>query len=102
VHQYLVVANHTLGGQELLDAIRDRMSRGSAEFWVLVPATPTPHLVNDLNALSGAFPVELDVLPSPERATNALLTRSPTLTPNCTVFARSAPQPTAPWATPTR
>ena len=64
MHQYLVVANHTLGGQELLDAIRDRMSRGPAEFWVLVPATPTPHLINDFNALSGAFPVELDVLPS--------------------------------------
>jgi MFS transporter, DHA1 family, multidrug resistance protein len=64
VHQYLVVANHTLGGQELLDAIRDRMSRGPAEFWVLVPATPTIHLVNDFNALSCAFPVELDVLPS--------------------------------------
>jgi MFS transporter, DHA1 family, multidrug resistance protein len=34
-HQYLMVANHTLGGQELLDAIGDRMSRGPAEFWVL-------------------------------------------------------------------
>jgi hypothetical protein len=64
VHQYLVVANHTLGGQELLGAIRDRMSRGPAEFWVLVPATPTTHLINDFNALSCAFPVELDVLPS--------------------------------------
>ena len=64
VHQYLVVANHTLGGQELLDAILDRMSRGPAEFWVLVPATPTIHLINDFNALSCAFPVELDLLPS--------------------------------------
>jgi MFS transporter, DHA1 family, multidrug resistance protein len=62
-HQYLVVANRTLGGQELLDAIRDRMSRGPAEFWVLVPATPTTHLVNDFNALSCAFPVDPDVLP---------------------------------------
>ena len=104
MHQYLVVANHTLGGQELLDAIRDRMARGPAEFWVLVPATPTTHLVNDFNALSGAFPVDPDVLPSAptERATKALLRRSPTLTPNCTVSARSAPQPTAPWATRTR
>jgi hypothetical protein len=64
VHQYLVVANHTLGGQELLDAIRDRMTRGPAEFWVLVPATPTIHLVNDFNALSCAFPVDPDLLPS--------------------------------------
>jgi Major Facilitator Superfamily len=63
VHQNLVVANHTLGGQELLDAIGDRIARGPAEFWVLVPATPTPHLANDLNALSGAFPIDLDQLP---------------------------------------
>ena len=64
MHQYLVVANHTLGGRELHDTIRDRMSRGPAEFWVLVPATPTTHLINDFNALSCAFPVDPDVLPS--------------------------------------
>ena len=64
VEQYLVVANHTLGGPELLDTIRERMSRGPAEFWVLVPATPTTHLVNDFNALSFAFPVDPDVVPS--------------------------------------
>jgi MFS transporter, DHA1 family, multidrug resistance protein len=63
VHHYLVVANHTLGGHELLDAIRDRMSRGEAEFWILAPATPTTHLVNDFNALSGAFPIDPDLLP---------------------------------------
>ncbi len=63
VHQYLVVANHTLGGPQLIDAIHHRMSRGPAEFWVLVPATPTSHLVNDFNALSCAFPVEPDLLP---------------------------------------
>jgi hypothetical protein len=64
VHHYLVVANHTLGGQELLDAISDRISRGPAEFWVLAPATPTIHLINDFNALSCAFPVDPDLLPS--------------------------------------
>jgi GABA permease len=64
VHHYLVVANRTLGGAELLDAIRDRMDRGPAAFWVLVPATPITHLINDFNALSGAFPIEPDVLPS--------------------------------------
>ena len=63
VHRYLVVANHTLGGPALLDAIRDRMSRGPAEFWVLVPATPTIYHVNDFNALSCAFPVDTDLLP---------------------------------------
>jgi hypothetical protein len=101
VHQYLVVANHTLGGQELLDAIRARMSRGPAEFWVLVPATSTIHLVNDFNSVAPS-PSNSTYCPAPERSTKALLTRSPTLTPNCTVFARSAPQPKAPWATRTR
>jgi hypothetical protein len=47
----------------LIDTIRDRMSPGPAEFWVLVPATPTTHLVNDFNALSCAFPVDPDLLP---------------------------------------
>jgi hypothetical protein len=64
VHRYLVVANQTLGGQELMDAIRDRMSGGPAQFWVLVPATPTTHLTTDFGALSGAFPVDPSVLPS--------------------------------------
>jgi hypothetical protein len=64
VHRYLVVANQTLGGQELLDVIRDRMSRGPAEFLVLAPATPTTRLVNDVNALSCAFPVGPDLVPS--------------------------------------
>ena len=64
VHRYLVVANHTLGGPELLDAIGDRMASGPAEFWVLVPATPPAHLLNDFNALSCAFPVDPDLLPN--------------------------------------
>jgi GABA permease len=64
VHRYLVVANQTLGGQELLDAIRDRMARGPAEFWVLAPATPATHLAADFGALSGAFPIDPGVLPT--------------------------------------
>ena len=64
MHRYLVVANQTLGGQKLMDAIRDRMARGPAEFWVLAPATPTTHLVTDFGALSGAFPLDASVLPS--------------------------------------
>jgi cell pole-organizing protein PopZ len=62
MHQYLVVANQTLGGDELLDAIRDRMARGPAEFWVLVPATPSTHLVNEFGALSGYFPISAELL----------------------------------------
>jgi hypothetical protein len=64
VHRYLVVANQTLGGQELLDAIRDRMERGPAEFWILAPATPTTQLTTDFGALSGAFPVDPNLLPT--------------------------------------
>jgi hypothetical protein len=62
MHQYLVVANQTLGGDELLAAIRDRMARGPAEFWVLVPATPATHLVNEFGALSGYFPISAELL----------------------------------------
>jgi cell pole-organizing protein PopZ len=62
MHQYLVVANQTLGGDELLDAIRDRMARGPAEFWVLVPATPSTQLVNEFGALSGYFPISAELL----------------------------------------
>ena len=103
MRQYLVVANHTLGGPELLDAIRDRMARGPAEFWVLVPATPTTHLVNDFNALSCAFPVDPDVLPSAadDRTPRAGHRRGAGQgsTPRCSGFARSAPRPRARWAT---
>jgi GABA permease len=64
VQRYLIVANQTLGGQELLDAIRDRMDRGPAQFWVVVPATPTTHLISDFGALSAAFPLDPGVVPS--------------------------------------
>jgi hypothetical protein len=62
MHHYLLVANQTLGGKELLDAIRDRMARGPAEFWVLVPATPSAHLINDFGALSGYSPISAELL----------------------------------------
>ena len=64
MHRYLVLANQTLGGQELMDAIRDRMARGPAEFWVLAPATPSTHLITDFGALGGGFPVDPSVLPT--------------------------------------
>ena len=64
MHHYLVVANRTLGGPELLDVIRDRLTRGPAAFWVLAPATPSTHLTNDFTALSGTFPVDPDIASS--------------------------------------
>ena len=64
--QYLVVANQTLGGQKLIDAICDRMARGPAEFRVLVPATPATHLIDAFGALSGGFPFDASGLPPPD------------------------------------
>ena len=64
MHRYLVVANQTLGGQKLLDTIRERIARGPAEFWVLAPATPSTHLTTDFGALSGAFPLDPSMLPT--------------------------------------
>ena len=39
----LVVANQTLGGDQLLNAVQDRIAQGPCEFWLLVPATPRAH-----------------------------------------------------------
>jgi len=50
VRRYLVVANLTLGGDQLLEKLRERMEAGPCHFHVLVPATPVaelePHLVS--------------------------------------------------------
>jgi GABA permease len=40
----MIVANQTLGGEELARTVRDRMAEGQSEFWVVVPATPLTHL----------------------------------------------------------
>ena len=42
--RYLVVANQTLGGEGLTNALRDRAGAKPSEFWLLVPATPTHEL----------------------------------------------------------
>jgi hypothetical protein len=44
VQRYLVVANQTLGGDELLSAIRDHMAVGPCHFHLLVPATAASDL----------------------------------------------------------
>lgn len=43
MRRYLVVANLTLGGNELIEAVRERMLQGPCDFWVLVPATEPAH-----------------------------------------------------------
>jgi hypothetical protein len=39
MRRYLVVANRTLGGQHLLDAVRERMQDGECTFHIVVPAS---------------------------------------------------------------
>jgi hypothetical protein len=44
MRRYLVVANQTLGGDQLTDKIRECMAAGPCRFHVVVPATPTGQL----------------------------------------------------------
>jgi GABA permease len=44
VRRYLVVANQTLGGDQLVGVIRERMAAGPSHFHLLVPATPADEL----------------------------------------------------------
>src|SRR3954454_4565626 len=39
----LVLANETIGGEKLLDAVRERHARGDVEFFVVVPQTKPRH-----------------------------------------------------------
>ena len=48
MHRYLVVANQTLDSDDLLSLIRERMTAGPAEFWLVVPATPVRDLVSSV------------------------------------------------------
>ena len=50
MRRYLVVANQTLGGEELWAAIRERMGGGDCHFHLLVPATPAGQLDPGLTA----------------------------------------------------
>jgi hypothetical protein len=39
--RYLVVANQTLGGEHLMEAVRRLMAEGPCRFHIVVPATPS-------------------------------------------------------------
>jgi hypothetical protein len=39
MRRYLIVANRTLGGEQVLDAVRQRMQEGPCTFHVVVPAS---------------------------------------------------------------
>jgi hypothetical protein len=65
MRRYLVVANQTLGGEELWAAIRERMSGGDCHFHLVVPATPAGQLEPESTAAAegggeGAGPEGLD------------------------------------------
>jgi hypothetical protein len=58
VRRYLVVANKTLGGDELVQAIYQRIADGPCEFYVLVPATSSASSVENYGpGLGGGLPV---------------------------------------------
>jgi hypothetical protein len=43
-HRVLIVANQTLGGEDLAAAVRERVGSGATELWIVVPATrPQDH-----------------------------------------------------------
>ncbi len=44
-HRILLVANQTLGGEELTAAVRERVWDGATELWVVVPVTQTSNRV---------------------------------------------------------
>jgi hypothetical protein len=56
MRRYLVVANQTLGGEHLLEKVRDYMAAGPSTFHIVVPATsPADHAVwteGEANALA--------------------------------------------------
>ena len=45
MRRYLIVANQTLGGDELVQLIRRRATAEPSEFFLVVPATPVLELV---------------------------------------------------------
>jgi cell pole-organizing protein PopZ len=65
MQRYLVVANQTLGSDELEALVRERTAEGAAEFWLVVPATPVKDLAS--NAVPIPMPVMggVSTLPAP-------------------------------------
>jgi hypothetical protein len=65
MRSYVVVANQTLGSDELAALVRERTAEGPAEFWLVVPATPVKDLAS--NAMPIPMPVMggVSTLPAP-------------------------------------
>ena len=71
MRRYLVVANQTLGGEELWAAIRERMGAGDCHFHLVVPATPAGQLDPSF-AAGGAEDAEGEEGPDLEQARQLL------------------------------
>ena len=83
MNEILVVANRTLGGEKLLEAVRERAAEGDVLFRLVVPQTkPTAGLVIYDEAVRESAQVRVDLAMS--------------------LLATRASRPPAKWATPTR
>jgi len=58
-HQILIVANRTLGGEQLVEAARQRVSAGADAIWIVVPASAPPE-----DPAAPRLGTELGMLPS--------------------------------------
>ena len=67
MRQILIVANRTLGGQEMLSTVRERLDAGPSEFWVVVPAT-VPTDAHDLALLGPGGTVGGSLVEAPPHA----------------------------------
>jgi hypothetical protein len=68
MRRHLVVANQTLGTDELTRAVRNRLEEGPAEFWVVVPATPLTDLAPGFVPTMGGWPVTVPASPEDSRS----------------------------------
>src|SRR5215213_7254023 len=57
-HRILIVANQTLGGEDLAAMVRERIQAGATELWVVVPAThPRDQAVISIAGSGAVFPL---------------------------------------------
>ncbi len=64
----LIVANQTLGTDELTRVVHDRLAAGECEFYVVVPATPLTDLAPGFVPTLGGWPVTVPASPEDSRS----------------------------------
>ena len=67
MRRHLIVANQTLGTEELARAVHDRLEAEPCEFWVVVPATPLTDLAPGFIPTMGGWPVSVPAPPEESR-----------------------------------